>query len=262
MSSVPLSAAADLIGRVVLVTGAARGQGEAIARRLVAGGAAVLLTDMLDEQGSEVAASLGDAAAYRHLDVRDQNDWETAISDALRRFGALNGLVNNAGILRFGPLEETTLEQYNSVIAVDQIGVFLGMRSVFPALRAAGGGTIVNTSSTSGLRGLPGLVGYAAAKFAVRGMTRVAAIEWGKYNVRVNCVLPGPIDTPMSSPQHTTGWAAQSAGHYDYVPLGRIGRPSEIGEVVAFLTSDASSFCTGAELLVDGGELAGPVKRV
>jgi 3alpha(or 20beta)-hydroxysteroid dehydrogenase len=250
-----------LLGRTVLITGAARGQGAAIARRFVAEGARVAITDINDDAGNQLADELGGAAMFVNLDVTDEEGWATAVAVTTEHFGALDGLVNNAGIFHFSPLVDTDLSDWNAVIAVCQTGVFLGMRAVVPAMIAAKGGTIVNTSSTSGLWGLPQISAYAAAKFAVRGLTRVAAIELGAHGIRVNAICPGGVATPMSASNHSSGWAAASASDFSFVPLGRRAQPEEIANVTLFLTSDESSYCTGAEFVVDGGMLAGPVKR-
>jgi 3alpha(or 20beta)-hydroxysteroid dehydrogenase len=250
-----------LDGRVVLITGAARGQGLGIAARFIDEGAAVALADVNDEAGAAAEKKLGDRALFIHLDVTQEHDWTSAVERTVERFGKLDGLINNAGVFRWAPLEKTTLDDWNTVISVCQTGVFLGMRSTVPAMIAAGGGTIVNTSSTSGIWALPQIVGYAAAKFAVRGMTKVAAIELGRHNIRVNSVCPGGIETPMSQGNHSSGWQAASASGFGFVPLGRRGTPDEIGNLMLFLTSDESSYCTGADFVCDGGMLAGPTRR-
>jgi 3alpha(or 20beta)-hydroxysteroid dehydrogenase len=250
-----------LDGRVILVTGAARGQGLGIAKRFVENGACVVLADVNDESGADAQAELGDRALFVHLDVASEADWDTAVGTAVEHFGKIDGLINNAGVFRWAPLEETSLEDWNTVISICQTGVFLGMRAVVKPMIEAGGGTIVNTSSTSGVWALPQIVGYAAAKFAVRGMTKVAAIELGKHNIRVNSVCPGGIETPMSEGNHSSGWQAASASGFKFVPLGRRGTPAEIANLMLFLTSDDSSYCTGGDFVCDGGMLAGPTRR-
>jgi 3alpha(or 20beta)-hydroxysteroid dehydrogenase len=250
-----------LADRVVLVTGGARGQGRGIAERFIAEGACVVLADVNDDAGRAAAAELGDRALFAHLDVADEGDWARAVEAAVEHFGKLDGLVNNAGIFKWAPLESTSLEDWNAVISVCQTGVFLGMRAVVGPMKAAGGGTIVNTSSTSGIWALPQIVSYVAAKFAVRGMTKVAAIELGPHNIRVNSVCPGGIETPMSKGNHSSGWQAASASGFAFVPLGRRGTPAEIGNLMLFLTSDDSSYCTGGDFVCDGGMLAGPSRR-
>lgn len=244
-----------LEGKVAIVSGAARGMGAAEARQFTAEGARVVLGDVLDEAGSKVASEIGAAAVYTHLDVGSEEEWKAAVGLARDRFGHLDTLVNNAGILRFGPLEQTPLEEYELVVRVNQVGCFLGMKTAIPALREAGGGSIVNISSAAGMYGVAGVVSYAASKYAVRGMTKVAALELGRDGIRVNSVHPGGVDTPMIARD------VESAGERDAVgianPIPRIGRPEEVSELVTWLASDASSYCTGSEFLIDGGGTAG-----
>ena len=254
-----------LDGRVVIISGAARGQGEAEARLFVAEGAKVVIGDVLDEVGAAVVKDLGDAARYVHLDVRDESGWANAVAVANREFGALNGLVNNAGVLRFGAITDTSLDDYMEIVGINQVGVFLGMKAVIPSLAAAGGGTIVNTSSTNGLQGVAGTIGYTATKFAVRGMTKSAALELGRVGIRVNSIHPGGIDTPMVRPDAVEGLlktddaGAPAAGDiYSSLALGRIGTVDEVAKLALFLTSDDSSYSTGSEFVVDGGMTAGP----
>jgi 3alpha(or 20beta)-hydroxysteroid dehydrogenase len=244
-----------LEGKVALISGSARGIGEADARLFVAEGAKVVMGDVRDEAGEKVASELGESAVYTHLDVTDAGSWAEAVRLTQDRFGRLDVLVNNAGILRFNTIEDTSLEEYESVIRVNQIGTFLGMKAALPALRAAGGGSIVNISSTAGLEALFGLVSYCASKFAVRGMTKVAALEFGDSNIRVNSVHPGGTNTPIADDFGADGPLAE-----EFVPpqpIKRIAEPSEIAEMVLWLASDAASFCTGAEFVVDGGLTAG-----
>ena len=245
-----------LDGKVAIVTGAARGQGEAEAREFVAEGAKVVLGDVLDDLGEKVAADLGDDAVYVHLDVTNPADWTGAVDTAVATFGKLDVLINNAGIIKVGMIESFALDDYMAVVNVNQVGCFLGMQAVIPALKASGGGSIVNTSSTSGFVGTVGLVAYTASKFAVRGMTKVAAMELGHSNIRVNSVHPGGVDTEMvrlpefgDVPTEDV-WAAQ--------PIPRVGRPEEIAKMMVFLASDDSSFSTGAEFIADGGFTCGP----
>jgi len=244
-----------LDGKVVLITGGSRGQGEAEARMFVAEGAKVVIADVLDDAGKALAAELGDAAMYQHLDVTQEADWAAAVAATQKHFGKLDALINNAGVLRFGSIEELTLEKYRLVIEVNQVGCWLGMKAVLPALKAAGGGAIVNTSSVAGMEGVAGGSAYAASKFAVRGMTKVAALEFGRYNIRVNSVHPGGIDTEMARPPEFAG--LDDSGVYKTMPLGRIGRPDEVAEMMVFLVSDQSSYSTGSEFIIDGGMLAG-----
>jgi 3alpha(or 20beta)-hydroxysteroid dehydrogenase len=243
-----------LCGKVALITGAARGQGEAEARLFVAEGARVVLGDVLDELGEKVAASLGDAARYVRLDVAREDQWQRAVALAEAEFGRLDILVNNAGIVGdMGPAERLSLESYQRTIAVNQIGPFLGMKTAIPALRRAGGGSIVNVGSVAGLYGIPGLVAYGASKWALRGMTKAVAFEVGRDNIRVNALHPGSVETPMMGPgtdrsQVTRGQAIE-----------RVAEPEEMASAALFLASDESAFITGADLAADAGLSAGRV---
>jgi|tagenome__1003787_1003787.scaffolds.fasta_scaffold20671853_2 3alpha(or 20beta)-hydroxysteroid dehydrogenase len=252
-----------LDGKVALITGAARGQGAAAARRFVAEGARVMIGDVLSEEGKALAEELGDAAWFQPLDVGDEQAWRDAVTEVERLFGRLDVLVNNAGILFFSPLEQTALADYERVIRINQIGTFLGMRSVVPLMKRSGGGSIVNTSSVEGIAGMPMLTAYAASKFAIRGMTKVAAMELGLHGIRVNSVHPGAIDTTMVS-SALGGQPVDVTLIGERVPIGRVGQPEEVANLVLFLASDESSYCTGAEFPVDGGatathSLAGPI---
>ena len=250
-----------LDGKVAIVSGAARGQGEAEARRFAEEGARVILGDVLDERGQQVADELGDAARYVHLDVTSEADWSGAVAEAERAFGPVTVLVNNAGILKFAPLAEMSLDDYLAVIDVNQVGCFLGMRAVTPSMQRAGGGSIVNISSINGLVGYPGTMGYTASKFAIRGMTKAAAVELGALGIRVNSIHPGPVDTEMVRPAGMEGMptAEEQAAMFSSYPLRRNAQPIEMARVALFLASDRSSYCTGSEFLADGGMLAGPL---
>ena len=255
--------ASELEGKVALISGAARGMGAEEARLFVSEGAKVVLGDVLDEEGEKTAAELGESAVYVHLDVTSEADWLGAVGKTESTFGKLDVLVNNAGILRFGLLENTPLEEYELVVKVNQTGPFLGMKSAAPAMRRAGGGSIVNISSLAGMQGVGGAFSYTASKFAVRGMTKVAAIELGSAAIRVNSVHPGGIETPMTRP---LGADPASTGSLAYTsPIPRIGRPDEVANLVLWLASDKSSYCTGSEFVIDGGESAGqmpaPLRR-
>ncbi|MDA3628388.1 glucose 1-dehydrogenase [Saccharopolyspora oryzae] len=241
-----------LAGKVAIVTGGARGQGAAAARRFVAEGARVLVGDVADEQGKELVEELGSAAVYQHLDVSSEDDWVDAVRTA-GELGRIDVLVNNAGVLHLSELADTSLADYERVIRINQIGTFLGMREVIPAM-SDGGGSIINVSSVEGIGGMPLLVAYSASKFAIRGMTKVAAMELGKHGIRVNSVHPGVIDTQMVS--DAAGGPVPMDHVGKRVALGRVGQASEVADLVVFLASDESSYCTGAEFVADGGATA------
>jgi 3alpha(or 20beta)-hydroxysteroid dehydrogenase len=240
-----------LDGKVAIITGAARGQGAAEARLFVAEGASVVLADVLDDEGQAVAAELGAAATYVHLDVTDEDQWQAAVALAEERYGPVTVLVNNAGILHFQAVHKTELADFDRVMRVNVQGVFLGMKSVTGSMSRAGGGSIVNISSTAGLQGLPYLGAYVASKWAVRGLTKTAAIDLGHKNIRVNSVHPGGIDTPM-----VAGTSAD-APFYKRLPVPRMGSADEAARAVLFLASDEASYIAGAELAVDGGATCG-----
>lgn len=242
-----------LEGRVALVTGAAQGQGAAEARLFAQEGARVVVTDVLEEPLTELARSLGDAGHAIVLDVSSEPSWLRCLEEVASRFGGLDVLVNNAGIARSAPLLETALEDYLAVIGVNQVGCFLGMRHGGALMARTGGGSIVNVSSTGGLEGVPQMVGYAASKHAVTGMTRTAAIDLAPHGIRVNSIHPGGVDTDMIGPPEV-----RHAVDYGFLPLGRLASPEEIARAALFLASDESSYCTGTALLVDGGAMAGP----
>ncbi|MCD0485150.1 SDR family oxidoreductase [Streptacidiphilus sp. ASG 303] len=241
-----------LTDRVVLISGAAGGQGAATARRFVEEGARVVLGDV-DERVGKVAEALGDAAAGVRLDVRDPESWAAAVACATGRWGRLDGLVNNAGVLHQAPLEATRPEDYLRVVEVNQLGVFLGMRAAVPALRAAGGGTVVNIASVNALQGVPLLTAYCASKHAVIGMTRVAALELGRDGIRVNAVCPGVVATEM------TGGMPERIERrlLEEIPAGRFGRSEEVAALTLFLSGPDSSYCSGGVFVADGGWTAG-----
>ena len=245
-----------LDGKVTLITGAARGQGEATARVFAAEGATVVLGDVLDAEGEQVAAALGKRALYVRHDVRDEESWRRYVTTARERFGRIDALVNNAGILRVAPIASITLEEYMQVITVNQVGCLLGMKAVIPAMAEVGHGSIVNVSSTCGFEGTAGLVAYVASKFAIRGMTKTAALELGPLGIRVNTVCPGGVDTHMSRGGEFGSAAPER--FFTKLPLGRIGQPAEVATLTLFLACDESSYCTGADFVVDGGMIAGP----
>jgi 3alpha(or 20beta)-hydroxysteroid dehydrogenase len=235
-----------LDGKVAIISGAARGQGEAEARLFVAEGASVVIGDVLDD-GEAVAKDLGDAAVFTRLDVTDEDAWQQAVALATERFGGVDVLVNNAGILGFNAIDKMPADEFRKVLDVNTTGTFLGMKSVVKAMSARGGGAIVNISSTAGLMGQAFLAAYVASKWAVRGMTKAAAAELGRKGIRVNSVHPGGIDTPMIA------GTDHSAPYYRRLPIPRVGSVDEVARVVLFLASDESSYMTGAELAVDGG---------
>ncbi|MBW5425071.1 glucose 1-dehydrogenase [Streptomyces sp. BG9H] len=258
-----------LNGRVIIVTGAARGQGEQEARLFAAEGAKVIVADVLDAQGEALAKEIGEeegagAATYVHLDVGREADWQAAVATAKDAHGKIDGLVNNAGILRFNELVHTPLEEFQQVIQVNQVGCFLGIRTVAPEIAAAGGGTIVNTASYTALTGMAYVGAYAATKHAILGLTRVAALELAAKNIRVNAVCPGAVDTPMTDPAQLDPAADPEAAkeavaglYKKLVPMGRIGTAREIAALALFLTGDDSTYITGQPFVIDGGWLAG-----
>ena len=239
----------DLDGRVAIVTGAARGQGEAEARLLAQHGARVVLTDIRGEQGRAVAEEIGAGARFVEHDVASEEEWRTVVDEALGAFGRIDVLVNNAAISRPVKLIDTDTELYDQMYRVNQLGVFLGMRAVVEPMRAAGGGSIINISSVAGLKGTNSLFAYTATKWAVRGMTKSGALELARYGIRVNAIFPGVIDTPMNEDNP----ARMNEVLVRTTPMRRMGEPSEIAAAVLFLASPGSSFTTGAELAVDGG---------
>ncbi|MEV8532897.1 glucose 1-dehydrogenase [Streptomyces sp. NPDC051211] len=255
-----------LDGRVVVITGAARGQGEQEARLFAAEGAKVLLGDVLDEQGAQVAKEIGEESArYVRLDVSREEDWAAAVAAAKDAFGGrIDGLVNNAGILRFNELVNTPLAEFQQIVQVNQVGAFLGIKNVAPEIEAAGGGTIVNTSSYTGLTGMAFVGAYAATKAAIVGLTRVAALELAARNIRVNAMCPGAVDTPMANPAllDPAGPSAEATDamaelYRKVVPMGRAGLPAEVARLALFLTSEDSSYITGQPFVIDGGWMAG-----
>jgi 3alpha(or 20beta)-hydroxysteroid dehydrogenase len=242
-----------LTGKVALITGAAGGQGAAAARRFTEEGARVVVADVNDEAGKEFAAGIG--AHYLHLDVSQEDQWAAGVEEVVETCGPPTVLVNNAGILHFALLTDTALADYLRVVQVNQVGCFLGMRAVAPLMVGAGGGSIINVSSVEGLAATPALTAYTASKFAVRGMTKVAALELARKGVRVNSVHPGAIETGLL-PTALGGQPVDLTHVGKRVPMKRVGQPPEIAELVLFLASDESSYCTGAEFVAHGGVTA------
>ncbi len=245
----------SLKGKVALITGAARGQGEAEARLFAERGAEVVVCDVLDAEGERVAADIGDAARFIHLDVSDADAWARAVKETVATFGKVNVLINNAAIAGIKPFAEMSEADYMKVIQINQLGVFLGMRAVTEPMKAAGGGSIINISSIAGIGGMLGGMAYCASKFAVRGMTKVAAMELGPHNIRVNSIHPGGVLTPMVTEAGLDGALADQV--FGGVPLGRISQPREMATLAAYLASDDSSYSTGSEFVADGGMTAG-----
>lgn len=241
---------ARLNGKVALISGGARGMGAAHARVMIAEGAKVVIGDVLDKEGHALAKEVGPSLTYQHLDVTKPADWDAAVATAVKTYGKLDVLVNNAGIANFGSIETYSHADWDKIIAINLTGVFNGIKAAIPALRQTRGGSIINISSTAGIRGYPALPGYTAAKFGVRGLTKAVALDVGKYGIRVNSVHPGVIRTPMTNsiPEDTR-----------HVALDRTADPTEVANLVLFLASDESSFSTGAEFIADGGETAGLV---
>jgi 3alpha(or 20beta)-hydroxysteroid dehydrogenase len=249
---------ARLDGKVALITGGARGMGAVEARLFAEEGARVALADVKDELGSALAHELGDAAAYIHLDVTSEADWVAAAAAVVERFGRLDVLVNNAGVIRMGAIAEMTLADYQFVIDVNQTGTFLGMKTAIPLMLQAGGGSIVNIASAEGMQGTPGGGAYCASKHAVIGLTKTAAIEMAQAGIRVNAVCPGGVSTPLIEELSAAmGGAPVLDMITAHSPLKRGARPEEIAELVLWLASDASSYVTGAPVPIDGGMLAG-----
>lgn len=239
---------ARLDGKITIITGAAQGMGAAHARVFIKEGAKVVLTDLSEERGQALALELGENALFVKQDVTNEADWKRLIETTEAHFGAVDVLVNNAGITLSKSLLETSLQDYRRILEINQVSVFLGMRSVISSMRKAGGGSIVNISSINGLVG--GAIGYTDSKFAVRGMTKAAALECAAYGIRVNSVHPGVIETPMLMQGDTKAAVEEFA---KMIPLRRVAKPEEVSSLVLYLASDESSYSTGSEFVVDGG---------
>jgi 3alpha(or 20beta)-hydroxysteroid dehydrogenase len=244
---------ARLTGKIAVVTGAGGGMGEAHARCLAAEGARVVLTDIVDQHGPQIAAEIGSSARFVQHDVRDAASWENVLAVTEKEFGPVNVLVNNAAIVRSVSVAECTPALYREIIEVNQVGAFIGLKAVIEPMRAAQGGSIINISSIGGIVGSANAIGYCDAKFALRGMTKVAAIELGRHNIRVNTVHPGPIATRLLLEHPDFARYEEEARK---TPLARLGSPEEVSRLVVFLASDESSFSTGCEFVADGGMTA------
>jgi 3alpha(or 20beta)-hydroxysteroid dehydrogenase len=233
-------------GKTAIVTGAASGIGEAIAKRLAAEGARVLVCDIDTANGERVVAEIGTAARFHTLDVVSADGWQAAVEAAESAFGPVSVLVNNAGILDMAPIDTMSEASFRRVVDVNQVGPFLGIKAVVPSMRRAGGGAIINISSAAGLVPLAHMAGYVASKFAVTGMTKVASMDLAQYGIRANSVHPGSIATPLT---------AGAASAPKLQAIKRHGQPAEVASMVVYLASDEASFCTGGAYVVDGGFL-------
>lgn len=241
----------SLQDQVVVVTGAARGMGEVHVRRLAQSGARVLATDVLDAEGGELAAELGDRVIYQRLDVTSEEQWRSAVDLAEAKFGPVQHLVNNAGIAMFGSIEDLEPSDWQRTIDINLTGCWLGMHVVIPSMKRAGGGSIVNVSSTAGLQGYSNLGAYVASKWGLRGLTKTAALELGRFGIRVNLIHPGPIRTPMIDDVDTDSMVQSQ-------PLARVGEPEEVTDMLLYLMADAT-YSTGHEFIIDGGAVIGQV---
>ena len=239
-----------LENKVAIITGGARGMGASHARRFVAEGAKVVITDILEKEGKAVADELGEHAIFIKHDVTKWDEWQHVVSTAESTFGPVNILINNAGIGFVKLIEEITEEEYRKTIDINQVSVFLGMKAVVSSMKQTKKGSIVNISSVAGLLALPQYITYSASKFAVRGMTKVGALEFADYGIRVNSVHPGLIDTPMTRDENN---AASLAEFAKSIPLKRAASPEEVTNLVLYLASDDSSYSTGSEFVIDGG---------
>lgn len=247
-----------LDGKVALISGGARGMGNAEARLFAREGARVVIGDVAESDGEALVRQIGDTARFVNLDVTVPEQWESAVAETLSAFGRLDVLVNNAGIVIPSPMRDLSLEDYQKVIDVNQTGVFLGMRAATPAMEKSGAGSIVNISSIDGMIGMNLVFSYVASKFAVRGMTRVAALELAPIGIRVNSVHPGFVHTRLGNPDGHPELRELLDGYSKRrVPLGRTGEPEDIANLVLFLASDEAGFITGSEFVADGGLLAG-----
>lgn len=237
-------------GKIAVITGGARGIGAACARKLTKEGAKVVITDILEMEGQALTWELGKNALFIKHDVSRAADWEYVIAKTETAFGPINVLVNNAGVAQLNSIDEMSEAEYRKVIDINQVSVFLGMKTVLTSMKKAKDGSIVNISSVAGLRGSYNCIAYNASKFAVRGMTKSAALEFSKYGIRVNSIHPGLIETPMIMEGDTTEFVKELT---KTLPLKRIAKPEEVANLVLFLASDESSYSTGSEFVLDGG---------
>ena len=242
-----------LDGKVAIITGGARGMGASHAKKFLEEGAKVMITDLLEKEGEAMSSELGGNIKFMKHDVTKASDWEKVVAETESAFGPVSVLVNNAGIAMIKQIDEITEEEYRRVIDINQVSVFLGMKYVHPSMKKAEHGSIINISSVSGLRGNSGSVAYDASKFAVRGMTKSAAIEFGAEGIRVNSIHPGIIETPMIMQEDTKDMVREFA---KAVPLKRTAQPSEVSNLVVYLASNESSYSTGSEFVIDGGMTA------
>lgn len=237
-----------LDGKIAVITGGAKGIGAATARLFVAAGAQVVLTDIDEAVGQKTASTIGPDCHFLAQDVSNQTDWQQVIAQANDRFGEIDILVNNAGIFRVHGTLETSLNDWNQMVAINQTGTYLGIQAVVPNMKKRGSGSIINMSSIAGLSGNPNAPAYAATKWAVRGLTKSVALELAPHGIRVNSVHPGLISSGMLSELNSTDTRLDAR-----VPLGRQGTPDEVASVILFAASDDSAHCTGHEFVVDGG---------
>lgn len=237
--------------KVAIITGGARGMGSSHVRLFAKEGAKVIIADILEEEGQALAQELGENVKFLTLDVTKAANWNEVVTETEKAFGSVNVLVNNAGISMSKSIDEITEEEYRRIVNINQVSVFLGMKAVIPSMKKGGGGSIVNISSMNGLVG--GAIGYTDTKFAVRGMTKAAALELAQYGIRVNSVHPGVIETPMILQEDSKDVIKEFAKH---IPVGRIAKPEEVSNLVLYLASDESSYSTGSEFVIDGGMTA------
>jgi 3alpha(or 20beta)-hydroxysteroid dehydrogenase len=254
-----------LKGKIAIVTGAARGTGEVVARLFAQDGATVVLGDLLEPEGSSVAAEIGDHAVFERLDVTDSASWQDVVARTVERFGRVDILVNNAAILEFSGIDELSQAKFEQVLRVNLVGPFLGMQAVTEAMKTAGGGSIVNVASTDGVKGRNGIAAYASSKWGLRGLTRVAALELGRFGIRVNAVCPEAGSTQMVGPYIPEGIDPELALSFAH---GRLASQSErshadrmgdVAKMIRFLASNDSASCTGADFLVDSACTAGDI---